>query len=44
MFPYWVINADFSEADYISGEVKRGKQTTPSISQEPARPGYGIFP
>ncbi|MBR5182310.1 MAG: hypothetical protein IKW88_08650 [Clostridiales bacterium] len=25
--PYWVINADFSEADYISGEVKRGKQT-----------------
>ena len=24
---YWVINADFSEADYISGEVKRGKQT-----------------
>ena len=25
--PYWVINANFSEADYISGEVKRGKQT-----------------
>ena len=25
--PYWVINADFTEADYISGEIKRGKQT-----------------
>ncbi len=25
--PYWVITADFSEADYISGEVKRGKST-----------------
>ena len=25
--PYWVINADFTEADYISGEVSHGKQT-----------------
>lgn len=25
--PYWVINADFTEADYISGEVKRGKMS-----------------
>ena len=25
--PYWVINADFTEADYLSGEVKRGKRT-----------------
>ena len=23
--PYWVINADYTEADYLSGEVKRGK-------------------
>lgn len=25
--PYWVINADYTEADYLSGEVKRGKST-----------------
>ena len=25
--PYWIVNADFMEADYITGEVKRGKST-----------------
>ncbi|MBR3248108.1 MAG: hypothetical protein IKG03_06920 [Clostridiales bacterium] len=25
--PYWIVNADFTEADYIKGEVKRGKRT-----------------
>ena len=25
--PYWVINADYTEADYLSGKVKRGKST-----------------
>ena len=23
--PYWIVNADYTEADYIRGEVKRGK-------------------
>lgn len=25
--PYWVVNADYTEADYLSGKVKRGKNT-----------------
>lgn len=25
--PYWIVNADYTEADYIKGEVKRGKST-----------------
>ena len=25
--PYWVINADFTEADYLSGQVRQGKRT-----------------
>ena len=25
--PYWIINADYTEADYLSGEVKRGKRS-----------------
>ena len=25
--PYWIINAEYTEADLISGDVKRGKQT-----------------
>ncbi len=25
--PYWIINADFTEADWIKGEVKRGKSS-----------------
>ena len=24
--PYWVINADYTEADYISGEIREGKR------------------
>lgn len=25
--PYWIINADYTEADFLSGKVKRGKRT-----------------
>lgn len=25
--PYWIVNADYTEADYLSGKVKRGKHT-----------------
>lgn len=25
--PYWIVNCDFAETDFITGEVKRGKRT-----------------
>ena len=25
--PYWIVNAEYTEADYLKGEVKRGKST-----------------
>lgn len=25
--PYWIVNADYTEADYLKGEVKQGKST-----------------
>ena len=38
--PYWVVNADFSEADFLSGEVKRGKST---VTKYYSRAGEASF-